>query len=1137
MAKLKQLLFTFLAICFTSSLISQHSLYEKHQSSFSEIKTTVSPFSKHPLKSSNIEGFSRVEWLKVDADLLSDLYTSHPQSFGLDIALHDQNETLLLIKNDIFLEDTQVLSGDGRNLKGSIDLGHHYYGIVAGKNNSLVSVSAFADELVIFTIIDGVQTSIVKNHDTQDYIMYDKAAVLNPPTHDCHTDSEAHYIGNAEEKVVYDENNCVNMYIEVDYDIYNDFGSISATSSYITGAFNQVSTLYANESIDFNLSELVIWDTVDPYTGPSTVAYLNQFQDEINGNYNGDLAHLIGYNGGGGVAYVDVLCNSYYGIGYSAITSSYSTVPTYSWTIEVLTHEIGHNLGSKHTHACAWNGNNTAIDGCGPAAGYSEGCDAALPAAGTIMSYCHLVGGVGIDFNLGFGPQPGDKIRDEVYNASCLSACAADDGCTTEGDPCDDGDVCTTGDTIDSNCNCVGNYTDDDQDGYCVGEDPDDNNICVPVASDPSCNADCNLVSFHGFENGWDLWNDGGSDCARVLSDNSSSGNYSARLRDNSGTASSVYTDNLAMAAAESIMVEFSFYPYSMETNEDFFLEISVNGGSSYSIVEDWKSGTDFSNNNYYQESINITGYAFSNNTRIRFRCDASSNADQVFIDDVYIHKCAVTIDGGCTQMGQPCDDNDPCTLGEVLDSDCNCNGGVYTDADGDGYCVGEDPDDSDACNPDDSGPDCGCAAEDDVCDDGDPCTIGETYDADCNCNGGVYTDVDGDGYCIGEDPDDNDACNPDNSGPDCGCSVVGDPCDDGDACTVGETYDIDCNCNGGIFQDSDNDGVCDADDVCPNMDDNLIGTSCDDGDVCTINDVYQSNCACEGLYVDADNDGYCVGDDADDNDACVPDASAPACDTGTPCVTIDVANFESGWGSWNDGGSDCSRVNSSYSPEGNYSIRIRDNSGAPSAMYTDILNMAGYVSATVNFSFQASSMETNEDFFLEVSTNGGSTYSVISEWDAGDEFVNNFVYHLSVEVTGISFTSNTRFRFRCDASSNADKVYIDDILIEACTSGGGALVMESNDDIEINEEMSIDFDLRPNPIKQGNDLQVLLNKPIETAHIVLFDMSGRQVYSSEYFGEETSQFVVNTEDLLTGAYVIMIQTSETRWTKKVIIH
>jgi hypothetical protein len=88
-----------------------------------------------------------------------------------------------------------------------------------------------------------------------------------------------------------------------------------------------------------------------------------------------------------------------------------------------MTHELGHNLGSPHTHACAWNGNNTAIDGCGPASGNDEGCTGPLPTTtkGTIMSYCHLVNSVGISFANGFGPQPGDLIRQTIDSKACMS--------------------------------------------------------------------------------------------------------------------------------------------------------------------------------------------------------------------------------------------------------------------------------------------------------------------------------------------------------------------------------------------------------------------------------------------------------------------------------------------------------------------------------------------------------------------------------------------------------------------------------------------------------------------------------------------------------------------------------------------
>ncbi|MGK0315349.1 MAG: hypothetical protein ACI86M_001580 [Saprospiraceae bacterium] len=50
---------------------------------------------------------------------------------------------------------------------------------------------------------------------------------------------------------------------------------------------------------------------------------------------------------------------------------------------------------------------------------------------------------------------------------------------------------------------------------------------------------------------------------------------------------------------------------------------------------------------------------------------------------------------------------------------------------------------------------------------------------------------------------------------------IAGNTCDDDDPCTINDVYDAICCCSG-TFEDLDNDGVCDADDLCPGFDDNL---------------------------------------------------------------------------------------------------------------------------------------------------------------------------------------------------------------------------------------------------------------------------------------------------------------------------
>jgi len=97
------------------------------------------------------------------------------------------------------------------------------------------------------------------------------------------------------------------------------------------------------------------------------------------------------------------------------------------------------------------------------------------------------------------------------------------------------------------------------------------------------------------------------------------------------------------------------------------------------------------------------------------------------------------------------------------------------------------------------------------------------------------------------------------------------------------------------VFQDQDNDGVCDAQDTCPNFNNNNVGSACNDGNVCTVNDTFfidsSGNCGCAGTYVDSDNDGTC-----DAQDLCTGPEPGSACDDGDLCTINDTV----------DGGCNC---------------------------------------------------------------------------------------------------------------------------------------------------------------------------------------------------------------------------------------
>ncbi len=151
------------------------------------------------------------------------------------------------------------------------------------------------------------------------------------------------------------------------------------------------------------------------------------------------------------------------------------------------------------------------------------------------------------------------------------------------------------------------------------------------------CTGGSDILHQGFFESGWDGWIDGGSDAFRYSGANSFEGSYSIRLRDNSGTASSMTLNNVDVSSYDTVEVEFYFYPNSMENGEDFWLRFY--NGSSWSTVASYAAGTSFDNGSFYTATVTISAndYNFATNSGFRFQCDASGNNDQIYIDQVTI--------------------------------------------------------------------------------------------------------------------------------------------------------------------------------------------------------------------------------------------------------------------------------------------------------------------------------------------------------------------------------------------------------------------------------------------------------------------------------------------------------------------
>ena len=151
--------------------------------------------------------------------------------------------------------------------------------------------------------------------------------------------------------------------------------------------------------------------------------------------------------------------------------------------------------------------------------------------------------------------------------------------------------------------------------------------------------------------------------------------------------------------------------------------------------------------------------------------------------------------------------------------------------------------------------------------------------------------------------------------------------------------------------------------------------------------------------------------------------------------VELSNTDFESGWGPYTDGGSDCRRSanDSAYAHQGTYCARLRDNSGSVSAFASNgDIDLSGYSELEVTFWYYPRSMESGEDFFVELYD--GSQWQVIANYARGTDFSNNSFYNPTVQVNSsqVNFSSGARLRFRCDASGNSDYIYIDEVVVSA---------------------------------------------------------------------------------------------------------
>jgi hypothetical protein len=573
-------------------------------------------------------------YLDIDKSLFKAFKKKSQKKLSIPVSA-DRSFDLLLYPVDPISFGSKVYNEKGEELE--VSRSQFYRGIVSDDPGSIASV-AVNDEVISIVISDARGNyNVGQVEDGSSYVLFNDANLGTFPF-DCK--NEEITLPSLEElaktkkyKIEKNANeNCVKVYIETDYITYVNFNrDAQAVVNFIEGTFNAVSTLYNNIEVSIQLSDIQVWTNDDPYGAETNVSTALSYVSNNVSNFNGDLFHLVSAIGN---------CCSWSGVGYvssgnrpglfngstvcgpnpfavSQTTLFYNLLPSYSWSVNVMAHEMGHNMGAPHTHECAWGpGNNTPLDGCVT----PQGCaNPGLPAqgAGTIMSYCHINPNVGISLANGFHPEVGTHIRSEYEERTCLAACGPIDGCTDEFSHgynpmanVDDG-------------SCEGTCDDGIQNGDETGVDCG-GNLCVP------CNFSCDdhhirlIITFDQYasENSWDLKNNTGT----VIE---TSENYASKVENETITIDWCLPDGT---------YEFTMY----DSYNDGMC--CAYGNGSFRLIND-------------SEGVFFTGSVFTNKLSTTFALSSGQNtcSDQIQNGDEEGIDCGGSSCAPCTQ-GYVCD-------------------------------------------------------------------------------------------------------------------------------------------------------------------------------------------------------------------------------------------------------------------------------------------------------------------------------------------------------------------------------------------------------------------------------------------------------------------------------------------------